>query len=67
MTYEEFQKSLCEPINGSFDNVTIIIRMQRIMYDMHQEIEKLKNENYKLDQDIESLRQYINDVRDGIV
>lgn len=67
MTYEEFQEYLAQPLAGEVNNATILILMQRFMYDMYVGIEILKNENYNQSIEIESLRQYINDVRDGIV
>jgi len=65
MTYDEFQEKLNEAINGDQNFATMYAQLVKFVYDMHQDIEKLKYENYKLDQDIDSLRQYSNDVRDG--
>lgn len=65
MTYDEFQEKLNEAINGDQNFATMYARLVKFVYDMYLEIETLKNENYKLDRDIETLRQYINDVRDG--
>jgi hypothetical protein len=65
MTYDEFQEKLNEAINGDQNFATMYAQLVKFVYDMHQDIEKLKYENYKFDQDIETLRQYINDVKDG--
>lgn len=59
MTYEELQERLNQPIAGDFNNVTIIIQMQRIIYEMHEDINTLKNENFKLAYEIVELKQFI--------
>ena len=64
MTYDEFQDKLNKAINGDQNFATMYAQLVKFVYDMYLEIETLKNENYKLDRDIETLRQYINDVRD---
>ena len=50
MTYEEFQKSLWESKSktGNISLEKVIDRLSFLVYDMHQEIEALKNENFRL-------------------
>ena len=59
MTYEEFQERLNQPINGDANFATMYAQLVKFVYEMHEDINTLKNENFKLAYEIVELKQYI--------
>jgi len=63
MTYEEFQETLNQPINGDKNFATMYAQLVKFVYDMHIENDKLKNEVETLEYKIHTLQYDIDTIR----
>jgi hypothetical protein len=66
MNYEDFQRKMAEPVDFEISNKSIMINMQRFVYDQYVNNLILQDQVSKLESDIDTMKCVINEIRSDI-